>query len=766
MMRSTALLLALWAATGAAQPILQAPLGSRPIPVVEQGVVCSSAPNGWTLSNDRFVKPPTHLASDVPRSIDLKVAANDAACANAKSTVKVIATERFPSINSADVTFYPDEGRVELRGARLAGAAVAWSAPPKGDAVARREGMDVCLNPTGATKDQECIVPVEQGLPTDVPLYWVPAHGRRAPEVTTFDAFGSVVPPEAFRIVPGRIILTKPLVQSTGVDLSRGPGVVALTHPEAVAGADCGAATCELADGSLAIRTLPSTDSAVSMRLRLSPRVFVSRGDVLDTKVLARLPVLACPLTAVPGTVLRDAESSALVLKLDASCAHDPAHLLWTVNGSRASLQRVVKAAESQYLLLQTPGTADREVTITGASARLDGTVVASTTARTDPLPTPRASLELEGHGPIDFVPTNRAALVKVTGAGELGHFTLRPIEGAYTVSAEGESVSIRGVGAGGGLVSLRFGYRVPTLPAELSTVDLVRVSERVQRTVREASVPAHIEKLVELVCSGRSGADEVALPNQPYRVAFEKRHTCRVAIHRERLTPEEGTQEIVLKINVTRPDGSQRDEARVDQRLTLRPGGDTRVVPVQGQLGQFDRIFVQVAHVADESRYALGGLDRTGLPSMQRTAIVEGGILRLYALATIPAGLYRVTDPAGQLTLNFGVLSRLALLNAEGQERLIGFELGLVGMGLIPQPSNIHFPPTLALVGGLGLRVPVGPGAAVGVQAWFAYEFRGDITRDLRPDEPVGTDNRVPSSRVSFVFGPSISIGNIGFNL
>jgi hypothetical protein len=183
----------------------------------------------------------------------------------------------------------------------------------------------------------------------------------------------------------------------------------------------------------------------------------------------------------------------------------------------------------------------------------------------------------------------------------------------------------------------------------------------------------------------------------------------------------------------------------------------------VQGLLGQYDRILVQVSHVADESRYALSTTeDRVGLPSAQWTAIIRGGLFRLYTTATIPAGLYRVTQPSGQLTLNFGVVSRLALLNNEGQERLFGIELGLMGLGLIPQAGDIQFPPTLAVVAGLGLRVPIGPGAAVGAQAWVAREFRDDITRR----SPSGENTVVPSSRWSFIFGPSISVGNVGFNL
>jgi hypothetical protein len=38
-----------------------------------------------------------------------------------------------------------------------------------------------------------------------------------------------------------------------------------------------------------------------------------------------------------------------------------------------------------------------------------------------------------------------------------------------------------------------------------------------------------------------------------------------------------------------------------------------------------------------------------------------------------IPAGLYRINQPNGQLTLNFGVLSRLTWLDRHGKEGLLG---------------------------------------------------------------------------------------------
>lgn len=745
----------------AAAPIVQVPEGGAGVPVVSKGVVCGPLRAGWTLATDgRTLRPPQRVDQDDARIQELKVAASAAQCETTEERVTVIATGAFPRVDAAGTNFFPDEGRVELRGTGLDHVGIAWSGTPRGESQPQLiEGQDRCLAPSTERGTASCTVPVARGLPTDAALYWTPPHGRHGPDVTTYDAAGNVVAPETFRLRPGRVVLTQPLIQSGGVDVSRGPGSVALSHSEALASVDCGPVRCEVNEGTVSLRNVPGVDVSVTLRLRLAPRIYFARGEVLEQVLLETLPVLACPLTAVEGTVLRDAENAAMVVRLDTSCQHDPRKLLWSMNDQRARVERVVKAQDGVYVLLRTGGTSEQQVTVIAQTSRVEGSVVASDTTKTQPLPVPRASLELSDQGAIDFIPINRPAELIVASSGEQGRFVPRPVAGAYSITSRDGTTYVQGEPTAGGFVSLRFGYQVSTLPGELATTDLFIVNERVQRSVREASVPIRIESVVELVCADKEGKDQVLEPSRPHRIHYEMRDSCRVIIHRERLKPEQGTQEIVLRIDVTKADGAARGESRVEQRMLLRPQGEARTIPVPGQLAQFDRILVQVSLVADESRYALSTSDRSGLPSAQWTAIVSGGHFRLYTTATIPAGLYRATEPSGQLILNFGVVTRLALLNNEGQERLLGIEMGLMGMGLIPQSGDIEFPPTLAVVMGLSLRVPIGPGAAVGAQAWVAREFRDDITR--RSDGSV-----VDSSRWSFIFGPSISVGNVGFNL
>ena len=159
----------------------------------------------------------------------------------------------------------------------------------------------------------------------------------------------------------------------------------------------------------------------------------------------------------------------------------------------------------------------------------------------------------------------------------------------------------------------------------------------------------------------------------------------------------------------------------------------ESRIFWIRGVKAQFDRVTVRIAHVADDARYVGASETRTSLPAVQWTLVVGEGHLRFYATAAIPTGLFHITAPSGILTLNFGVLSRLTWLDQEGHEGLVGLELGAMGVGLATT-TDYDFPPTLAVLGGLGVSIPIGnrgepTQAAVNLHAWVAYELRDDYT-------------------------------------
>jgi hypothetical protein len=62
---------------------------------------------------------------------EVKVAADQAACSRSTNGVTLIATGQFPEIDLASVAFFPDEGRLEMKGQHLKGLQILWQTPQK-----------------------------------------------------------------------------------------------------------------------------------------------------------------------------------------------------------------------------------------------------------------------------------------------------------------------------------------------------------------------------------------------------------------------------------------------------------------------------------------------------------------------------------------------------------------------------------------------------------------------------------------------------------
>ena len=317
----------------------------------------------------------------------------------------------------------------------------------------------------------------------------------------------------------------------------------------------------------------------------------------------------------------------------------------------------------------------------------------------------------------------------------------------------------MQGARGAGGFVALRFAWRVPTLPGALATTDLAVLSEPVQRPMHEASVLAPLSgahPIVELLC-GSGGAEQRILPGEAAHVPYEDRDACRVVLHRERLTPEAGAQHLQLDVEVTRVDGEARQDAHVFQPVVLRSGDQPRTVWIKGVRGPFDRLTGRVSPTGES-----GTDDPLHVePSVQYAVVFGTSHFRLYATGAIPTGLFRVSDRAhsGILTLNFGALLRATWLDGAGHEGFLGLEAGMLAEGLAGDQSPSGNSLTqVATVTGIGLSVPIANRSlatetSINLHAWAEYE----VSRAFggQPGNPVG-----------FVFGPSISIGNIGANL
>jgi hypothetical protein len=664
-------------------------------------------------------------------------------------------------IDPAKVVFYPDQGRLEIEGERLAGVRLRWE-------TAKGSGTDACVEPTAVAGHQRCAFSVPRTLSSDARFDWAPASAIAAP---------GALPAAAFTpLRPARVIIDHVLPSSTTtVDLSGGIGRVPLEHPEAIAAVDCAQATCELGESAVEVRALAPSATGVTLHVHLAPRYFVLREDKPESTFTRTIAALHCPAEIVSGPPLRRADAAQVLVRLGARCGGDPRALRWTANGEPITVARTAPDGDSVLVLLAVGDIEDAALTVTAARPEMEGSVLAVARTPTRPAPLVRATLEIPDHGAIDFLPSNRDAVVHVAPVGEHAHLVALPEEGAYHVMADASGTRVRGEEGVGGYVALRFGYRIDGLPAPFAATDLAVVTEALQRPILEASVPAPIgpsatsrEPLVELVCTDEHGSAQRIVPGQRTSIPFSRRDACRVIIHRERFKPEDGTQDLTVEVEVTKVDDSARSDAHVNERMVLRPSPEPRIFWIKGVKAQFDRVTVRIAHVADDDRYVGARDTRTSLPAVQWTLVVGEGHLRFYATAAIPTGLFHITAPSGVLTLNFGVLSRLTWLDREGHEGLFGLELGAMGVGLASTTvgNSVVFPPTLAVLAGAGVSIPIGnrgepTQAAVNLHAWLAYEFRSDYTYTTSPYGPMLT-----ASHWSFLFGPSITIGNIGTNL
>jgi hypothetical protein len=373
-----------------------------------------------------------------------------------------------------------------------------------------------------------------------------------------------------------------------------------------------------------------------------------------------------------------------------------------------------------------------------------------------------RASLSLADAPRIDFVPTNRHAFVNVTRLGAGEHWELISLRNVYSAGRDGQRQTVVGDPDAEGFTQLQFALRSDAVPDALGEVDLAVVTDPVQRRIQEANVPVPLgpsmngaAPLVEFKC-GPSGKTVALRPGDTVNLPFAFRDSCRVTVHRERLRRESGRQRISLSVDVYSADGVARSEGRLKDTLEIGPGREPRQIWIQGVTTPFDRVVVRLAHEAGENHYVAGSELYASGPAVQWSVILGTGHARVYATSAIPAGLYRFGDKdhTGALSLNFAVISRLTWLNSDGKEGLLGLEGGIMVIGLANSTSTTG--KSLTEVGvpvGLGLSIPIAnrlsaAEASINLHGWLEI--------------PISRDDHSPA----FIFGPSISIGNVGANL
>jgi hypothetical protein len=746
---------------------LQAAVGSKPFTLSDARVACAPPGGGWSIepaSQAHALRPPTSHDA-IGKAVALRVAASLASCASESSALELVATARPPSIEASSVVLLLDQGKVELRGSRLAGAAVAWRSNTA-------SGVDVCEAPKLENGAERCVFEVGRGLSADPAsdnLSIIPAGGRAGPEVTNYDLQGELVAPSSLVLTPARVVLSNIVPPEASIDLSTGHGEVELSHPEAVSGVDCGAQKCELSGRALRVRSLSSNVGSVDVKFRLISGVVVSKGAAFEAAPSVSLAVVHCPMSVPSGPPLRDTEAASLVLRIEGRCAREVPSLKFMIGSEPAEVRMTLVDSTGTDVLVFIGSTSATSLTVTAVHE--DALNVAVAVARIETAAPPRssASLEIPGHKNLGFIPTNRPAIVHLPPLGAHGRLVPLPVPGVYTVQKQGTVYSVTGDPDASGQVALRFGYRVESLPGALAEADLGLITSTLLRPVREANLPAPIggsalgpRPIVEFVCGTPENPAERVTPGVTAHLPFESRDNCRLIFHRNRLPLNYGTQKLNLEIDVVDSDGGSRAEGHVAESIVMRPGAEPIYAWVNGVKAPFDRVLVRLSHAADEAHY-VGALEiRTGAPEVKWTAIMGTGRARLYATTAIPTGLYRFggdEQHSGVLSLNFGVVSRLTWLSKEGREGFLGLEAGIMAIGLANDKSATGESLTqIGAVAGLGLSVPIAnrstpTQASINLHAWFEF----DISRNGQSSE---------ASRTSFILGPSISIGNIGTNL
>jgi len=501
---------------------------------------------------------------------------------------------------------------------------------------------------------------------------------------------------------------------------------------------------------------------SVEARLRLAPHVVLMRKDNAETQITVRLPVMRCPMSIVSGPPVRGNDDAKLIVRLDGRCATDVAQLKFASQLGPARVQQTLREGDSGYAVLRLGRFEDDHITVSAIRGENDPVTVAVASAATRTAPSVRATLELPNYPNIGFIPNNRPAFVHVSPAGDKLRFAVLPVEGVYRVLEDvpGRPAQVRASEHAAGLTPLRFALRTTNLPAGLDRVDLAIVTIEANLPVPVEPTHDRPEPLVEVLCGGGTQALVRVPMGDTAHLSYDLRDTCRVVFHRERLPQEYGTQKLRFEVEVVRSDGSSRAEGRVSETITLRAGKTTRSAWISGVLDPFDRVVVRVFHVADEAHYIGASEIRTGAPAAQWSMVMGTGRVRLYGTTTIPTGLYRFTPKdaySGVLSLNFGVISRLTWLDEEGREGILGAEAGMLVFGLANATNSAGNSLTqVAAVVGAGIAVPIAnrarvTQASINVHAWLEITIAGE---------------NAEKSRYALVFGPSITIGNVGANL
>ncbi|HEY5955441.1 MAG TPA: hypothetical protein VIV60_02760, partial [Polyangiaceae bacterium] len=268
-------------------------VGSAGVPLPNGFVACGEPGHGWVLEAlGTKVRPPTD-PSTVGSSTKLTLAKSAAECSKASETLTLAVIGKLPQIDRKSLEVDVDQGRVELNGSGLDGAAIWWRS-------AAETGHDVCIAPTTQGGQQHCSFTVSRSLgadPAKFVLYLLPPGAISATGL--FDAAGHPIAPDSLVVVPARIVIDRVWPTEEVADLSSGEALITLPHGEAVAAVDCDRGLCSLESGMVSMRAARDTPQGANVRLQMRPRVLVRQGQALVDRVSHAIDFVYCPLTGI-----------------------------------------------------------------------------------------------------------------------------------------------------------------------------------------------------------------------------------------------------------------------------------------------------------------------------------------------------------------------------------------------------------------------------------------------------------------------------------
>ena len=381
---------------------------------------------------------------------------------------------------------FPDEGRLEIRGRHLQGYArpladsPAASSTPAHRATAELRRGHVHRPQAGDDSASNAPSPCLDRCRVDVPLVWLPAAGA-APLASGRKPRASHRPaPGAHRPRPPSPVRPPPSTSPAASAASR-------SHtPKPSRWSDCVQARCELGESGIQVLAISGAAATLSLRLRLAPHVFFRRGEALETAVTGAISVLALFDERRLGAAASPRRS-------DARRAED-GRAMWR--------RRPRSALDRQRRARRAPANRKgprRRLSSSSACGEIEDAQVADHRLATgagrlrhrcgpnlDARGAAAARHDRAAHASDGSTSSPRTAR-RWSGAGSAGdhaRLVVLPIEDVYRVGATAAGTTIRGEAGAAGLVALRFGYRVDTLPAR-TRIDGSR------RAFRSAAAPA-----------------------------------------------------------------------------------------------------------------------------------------------------------------------------------------------------------------------------------------------------------------------------------